>query len=126
MSSHTTVGKALRGDVDPLNLLGIQPSNAEIRGNREERRRRASQIELEKSQAVKDAGGLAAPATRQIGQIRRYTLRGNSGGILGGHNMVRQYRVNRKVEAQKKRESLGELLKTVRGSRVVVRKGAAV
>ncbi len=83
MSNTSQIFKrVLKGDVDPLDVFGFQPDESEVKGNRAERKRRASQIELEGSQAVKDAGGLVGDRTRQIKKLDRVSAFG--GGITGG------------------------------------------
>lgn len=60
----------LKGDVDPGNIFGFNPSRAELRANKADRSRRASQIAAEQnSEALRAAGGSIDPATKQVRKL---------------------------------------------------------
>lgn len=66
-----SIERALKGDADPINLFGLSPSRAELRDNRADRARRATQIEFEQtSEGLKKGGGSIDPATKQVRKLK--------------------------------------------------------
>jgi len=64
----------LKGDLDPINIFGINPTKQELKDNRADRERRASQIEFEKNnEALKKAGGSVDDPTRQVKKLKSKT-----------------------------------------------------
>ena len=74
MSSKTnfsgSIQRFLKGDADPANLFGFNPSRAEMRDNAADRNRRASQIAAEtNSDALRKAGGSTDAPTKQVKKL---------------------------------------------------------
>jgi len=64
----------LKGDADPANIFGFNPSRAEFRANDADRARRASQIKFEGGSAsLRAAGGTTDAATKQVKKLRNRT-----------------------------------------------------
>lgn len=68
------LGRFLKGDIDPINLFGLNPSKREKLDNAADRLRRADQIEFEKNDLMlKKQGGSTDPATKQVKKLRNVT-----------------------------------------------------
>ena len=75
-----SIERFLKGDADPVNLFGLNPSRAEIRANEADRSRRASQISAEQSSvSLRAAGGSIDPATKQVRKLKAGEVTGNVG-----------------------------------------------
>jgi len=60
----------LKGDLDPGNIFGFNPSRAELRANKADRSRRASQISAEQnSEGLRAAGGSIDAPTKQVRKL---------------------------------------------------------
>jgi hypothetical protein len=69
-----SIQRFLKGDADPINLFGFNPSRAEMRANTADRSRRASQIAAEQnSEGLRAAGGSIDPATKQVKKLKSKT-----------------------------------------------------
>jgi hypothetical protein len=64
----------LKGDVDPGNIFGLNPSRSEMRDNAADRGRRADQIAFEQTnEMLRDSGGSTDAATKQVAKLRHRT-----------------------------------------------------
>lgn len=69
-----SVERALKGDFDPINIAGLNPSRAELRANQADRGRRAAQIKFEQSsESLKARGGTTDEATKQVKKLKGQT-----------------------------------------------------
>lgn len=69
-----SVQRFLKGDADPINLFGFNPTRAEMRANEADRGRRASQISAEQNSAsIRAAGGITDAPTKQVARLRNRT-----------------------------------------------------
>ena len=69
-----SVERFLKGDADPINIFGLNPTRAEQRANAADRSRRATQIEFEQnSEGLRKAGGTTDAATKQVKKLRNKT-----------------------------------------------------
>ena len=101
--------RALKGDIDPINLFSLNPTEQEMKDNQAEMARRAAQIEFEKNNmALKAAGGSVDPATKQIAKLRnRTTFSALSplappGGLARAIGVAHQVRIDKKHESERK------------------------
>lgn len=73
-----SIQRFLKGDIDPINLFGVNPNRAELRANEADRARRSTQISFEQgSGGLRAAGGSTGAATKQVKKLRNRT--GNVG-----------------------------------------------
>ena len=77
MDFSGSLKRALKFDVDPVNMFGLNPSKKEHKEMAAARARRASQIEFEASH-----GGSVDPPTKQKKKLKSRTIL-RPGGILG-------------------------------------------
>jgi hypothetical protein len=69
-----SVERFLKGDADPINIFGFNPTRAELRANEANRGRRASQIAFEQSsESLRKAGGSTDEATKQVKKLKNKT-----------------------------------------------------
>lgn len=69
MSFHGAFKRFIKGDLDPINIFGLNPTRSEFKENKRERARRATQIAFE----GKNPGKSTNPATKQIKKLRSKT-----------------------------------------------------
>jgi len=66
-----SIERFLKGDADPINIFGLSPSRADLRANKADRGRRATQISFEQgSESLRKAGGSIDDPTKQVKKLK--------------------------------------------------------